>query len=115
MRYDIKKTEKEALENQHDVRHNDIVILGTDGVHDNIFDEQILNQCIYPKIRADGELPNPEDAAICISHLAETVSYSESDETPWTIHAVAHGKDRKENLGGKPDDITVIVAQIKLH
>ena len=52
---------------------------------------------------------------MCISALAESVSYSETMETPWTKHAVAHGKDYKENLGGKADDITVVVAQIKLR
>jgi len=26
-----------------------------------------------------------------------------------------HGKKREENLGGKQDDITVIVAQVKLY
>ena len=42
--------------------------------------------------------------------LAESISYSKTLETPWTKHAVAHGKDFEENLGGKEDDITVIVA-----
>ena len=65
-------------------------------------------------MKQNGDLPRPEDAAICISMLAESVSYSETLETPWTVHAMAHGRKREEELGGKPDDITVIVAQIKL-
>ena len=101
--------------NNHKVQHNDIVVMATDGVTDNLFDEQIIDQCVRPHVQKDsGELPRPEDAAICISMLAEAVSYSKTLETPWTKHAVAHGRDQQDELGGKPDDITVIVAQIKL-
>ena len=64
-----------AQDFDHRVEHNDIVILGTDGVFDNLFDQQIINECIYPKIRPNGELPEPDDAALCISTLAEATSY----------------------------------------
>ncbi len=95
--------------------HNDIVVLATDGVTDNVFDEQIIDQCLKPHMQASGDLPKPEDAALCISSLAESISYSETIVTPWTENATAAGKDRKKNTGGKEDDITVIVAQVKLH
>ena len=45
--------------------------------------------------------------------MAEAYSYSRIIESPWTVAAVAEGKNREEELGGKEDDITVIVAQIK--
>ena len=104
-----------AQEFDHRVEHNDIVIFGTDGVFDNLYDSQILNECIYPKIKANGELPEPDDAAFCISSLAEVTSYSETIETPWTVNAVAAGREREKELGGKADDITVLVAQVKFH
>ena len=88
--------------------------MGTDGVFDNLFDEQISKSCIRPHVKFDGDLPKPEDASLCVSSLAEVWSYSDSHVSPFTSCAIDHGKDKKENLGGKPDDITVIVAQIKM-
>lgn len=82
----------------------------TDGVSDNLFDDEILNECVYPKMGASGELPKPEDVALCISSLAEVTSYSKTKTTPWTENAVAHGRKREKEIGGKKDDITVIVA-----
>ena len=77
---------------------------------DNLFDSQIIDQCIYPHMLTSGEVQRPEDVALCISSLAESISYSPSVETPWTVNAVAAGRRRERELGGKADDITVIVA-----
>ena len=104
---------KRAKENSHAVRHNDIVVLATDGVTDNLFDEEIISDCIKPYLRPDGELPGVKEAALCISAKAECTSYSKVVETPWTRAAVAAGYKREEEIGGKEDDITVIVAQVK--
>ena len=88
--------------------------MATDGVTDNLFDDQIIEQCIKPQLSPERDLPRPEDAALCISMLAESVSYSKTLATPKTLHAVTNDRDHADELGGKPDDITVIVAQIKL-
>ena len=85
----------------HSVQHNDIVILGTDGVFDNIHDEQIISECIKPNVMKNGDIPKPEDAASCISYLAESFSYSKTAETPWTKYCVENGMKKEENLGGK--------------
>lgn len=90
-----------AFEDSHRVRHNDIVILATDGVTDNLFDEEIISECIRPHIRAGGELPRLEDAALCISAKAESISYSKTVETPWTVSAMADGRKREKEIGGK--------------
>ena len=92
--------------------------MGTDGVFDNLYDDQIAKTCIRPHLKFDGDLPKPEDASLCVSALAEVMSYSETHVSPYTQGAIDHGKPEafvKENLGGKQDDITVIVAQIKMH
>ena len=102
-----------AEDNQHEVKHNDIVVMGSDGVFDNLFDEQIMKECIKPQLK-DGQLGKPGDAALCVSSLAEALSYMDTHESPWTVEAVKAGKSRSKELGGKEDDITVIVAQIKL-
>ena len=112
MRYHSPKTL--AFDSEHLVQHNDIVVMGTDGVYDNLHDEQIIESCVKPNLQANGDIPSPEKVANCVSYLAEAVSYSETIETPWTVNAVAHGRDRAKNIGGKQDDITVIIAQVKL-
>ena len=36
----------DAVDNEHIVKHNDIVVLGTDGLFDNLFEDQIITNCI---------------------------------------------------------------------
>ena len=105
----------DAQDECHKVEHNDIIVLATDGVTDNVFDKQIIDECIYPHLKRTRDLTRPEDSALCISSMAEVLSYSAKHESPYTVSAVEHGKKRENNLGGKEDDITVVVAQVKLH
>ena len=105
----------DAVDNEHEVKHNDIVVMGTDGLFDNLFEDQIIKNCIRPHAKFNGDLPRPQDASLCVSSLAEVIAYSETHVSPYTQSAIDHGQDKKENLGGKPDDITVIVAQVKLQ
>lgn len=49
-------------------------------------------------------------AAECLATYAEFMSYQTQNVSPYTQGAIDHGKPRDKNLGGKPDDITVIVA-----
>lgn len=100
----------DAKDNEHEVQHNDIVILATDGVLDNLFEGQI-SKCIKNNMRPDGgDLVDLQDVSDCISTSAEAYSYRKDYFSPYTKSAVEHGKDQKEHLGGKPDDITVIAA-----
>ena len=48
MRYKFSDLEKEVFPNDHYVQHNDIVVMASDGVTDNLFDDQIIDQCIKP-------------------------------------------------------------------
>ena len=91
------------------------MILATDGVIDNLYDDQIIDHCIVPLLSYNGDLPKPEDAALCISTLAEVFSYDEKRHVPFTDHAIEWKKDKEKYLGGKKDDITCIVAQVKFH
>lgn len=85
----------DAQDAEHEVEHNDIIVLATDGVTDNVFDHQIMNECISPHLNQTGDLPKPEDSALCISSLAEVLSYSNKHESPYTVSAVAHGKKKE--------------------
>ncbi len=96
----------------HQLKHNDIVVMGSDGLFDNLFDNDIQN-CIE-KHTLNGTT-NIESAADCIAVYAEFVSYKKDYVSPFTKGAVENGLPEKDNLGGKEDDITVIVAQAKLY
>lgn len=96
----------------HELKHNDIVVMGSDGLFDNLFDDDIKN-CIV-KHTLHGQT-NIERAADCIAVYAEFVSYKKDYVSPFTKSAIEHGLPEKDNLGGKEDDITVIVAQAKFY
>ena len=56
------------------MKHNDIIVLATDGVTDNLFDEQIINDCISPQLERTGDLLDLDEVALCIATLAEAKS-----------------------------------------
>jgi serine/threonine protein phosphatase PrpC len=97
------------------VRHNDIVVMATDGVFDNLYDDMITKECVVPHLSKSNDLARIQDAALCISSLAEVMGYDEKYESPFCKNAVKDGKSKRKYLGGKADDITVIVAQVKTH
>ena len=58
--------------------------MGTDGVFDNLYEEQIIKNCIIPNLDAQGYLKNPQKVASSISKLAIEVSQCNQTETPYT-------------------------------
>jgi hypothetical protein len=50
-----------------------------------------------------------------LATLAEVLSYDGSYESPFYTEEKIARPDKKCTLGGKEDDITVLVAQVKLH
>ena len=103
-----KKPSEEAFSTQHKVQHNDIIVMGSDGVFDNLFDKDI-KRCLR-KHRG-----NLENQASCIATYAEFTGYQDQAHSPYTQSALDHGLPKEKHLGGKADDITVIVAQVKLR
>ncbi len=87
--------------------------MGTDGLFDNLFDEDV-KKCVNKSIK---DYSNNDDltqrgvfeAASCLSTYAEFMSYQKKYESPFTRGALESGKSLEKNLGGKEDDITVIV------
>eukprot|EP00347_Sterkiella_histriomuscorum_P017594 403348740 len=113
--------------NQHPVQHNDLIVLGTDGVFDNLYDKDVL-KCLKPEVDYTNEsnaasptyssqydlynLIRPQEASNCLANTAEKLSYDKTYDSPFSVGARAAG--RSHRIGGKDDDITVIVAQIKI-
>jgi len=104
------KLPSKATPNEHTLHANDIIVLGTDGVWDNAFNDDVKN-CVSPQLdRATLSVKNLQAVSDCISTYAECVSYDKDYVSPFTIESRQHKKDK---VGGKEDDITVIVSQIK--
>lgn len=89
----------------HEFRENDIIVMGTDGLWDNLFEDQIL-AVIKPFYEATYKIKDLNLVANLIAELAEKLSLSPKYKSPFSI------KSRGLYLGGKTDDITIIVAQI---
>ena len=91
----------------HEINNNDIIVFGSDGLWDNLEIDQII-KILYLNI--DGNKLNTNDTAKALATEAELFSNDKSYLSPFSKKA------RENNLsytGGKPDDITIIVAQIQ--
>ena len=92
----------------------DFVVMGTDGLFDNLFDEDI-ETCLKPSIEPvkgttdKFKMLDPEATAKCIGDKAYKMSKDRRYNSPFAVGALKSGK---RYIGGKEDDITVIVAQI---
>jgi hypothetical protein len=81
-------------------------VMVTDGVFDNAFDAEIIS-IVKADLRG-GVLPDPTSTANAIGSLSRTHQNDKAFESPYYVNS-GH---QVESLGGKLDDISVIVAQI---
>ena len=95
-----------SLYSEHEVKDKDILVLGSDGLWDNLYDSKVID-LIRPFIRDTDEILDPELVAEVIATEAERLSMQRAYFSPFAKHAK---KAYTDFMGGKPDDITVIVA-----
>jgi protein phosphatase PTC7 len=88
------------------VQPGDLVIAGTDGLWDNLYDDDIL------EIFADNPTLDPATVAQYIARKAHTVANDKDALSPFSKSARQNGYPLA--CGGKLDDITVVVAKIVL-
>lgn len=90
----------------HEVKNKDIIILATDGLWDNMNEDQI-KLITKRSLTSSNDIDSCEKLSKTITYTAESLSLDESYLSPFSR--------RSEGLfrGGKHDDITVIVAQIE--
>ena len=88
------------------VKDGDVVVAGTDGLFDNVHDDQLARA-----VQMGTELGfSPKNMADIIAGIAYSVSKSERACSPFSLgYRKAYGEG---TYGGKEDDITVIVAYI---
>ena len=86
--------------------------MGSDGVFDNL-EEPHIQRCLKPQLHSSSlDLKNIQMVSDCISTQAEIFGYDPKYDSPFAKEARAH---KKNHPGGKSDDITVIVAQVKME
>ena len=83
------------------LQRGDTVLLGSDGVFDNVEDAAIVGA-----LSATARSP-PQTQARAVAHAAYTVSKDARAWTPFGKHALKTTGQRW--LGGKEDDVTVLV------
>ena len=96
-----------AVVQSHDLLLDDIVLLGTDGVFDNLFNLDIIKDL-------EGFLAGNEfDATLLAQTIAKSAFAKSLDpkwQSPFAVNAKGSGYRFK---GGKSDDITVIIARLE--
>ena len=94
-----------AIKMIHEFKENDIIVLATDGLWDNLYESQILG-ILNAFVSKSNVIANPEEVAEMIALTAEQFSLNQRYKSPFAI--------RSQGLfnGGKSDDITIIVSQI---
>lgn len=90
------------------VKRGDLVVLGTDGLFDNMFDDELAG--VIASSRKKGE-ESPEALARNIAMEAEKLSKEKDRWSPFYLECLRTGQEDRRP-GGKPDDITVVVARV---
>lgn len=115
----LKRTVETADIGSTEVQPGDIVILGTDGLFDNAFDDDILdllNRTCWPD--SEPNKPPTTDPAILVDALIDIAvkaghppsGFCRPIVTPFS--KAAFDEVGRRLMGGKPDDITAVVAYV---
>ncbi|KAI9320410.1 phosphatase 2C-like domain-containing protein [Dichotomocladium elegans] len=91
------------------IQDGDILIVATDGLYDNLYDDEILEEVHQCLVNNDDAAPQRISDALALraKMVSEDPSYTAS---PFQSRAIHEGMYYQ---GGKADDITVLVAMIK--
>jgi serine/threonine protein phosphatase PrpC len=100
------------------VQHNDVLVMASDGLFDNMWDED-LEEVVRRHVS-----PGQEVSVEILEHLAKeaasaaaTNSQDKMFKSPWSVASASSGQvslmRKLFPKGGKLDDITVIVAQLQ--
>lgn len=88
-------------------RRGDVLLLATDGVYDNVPQDLLLD--VLSSVAGVADPMRLQMAANSLALMARTLSMNQKYDSPFSQNA------RKMNIvapGGKPDDITVVLASV---
>ncbi|KAH7677707.1 Protein-serine/threonine phosphatase protein [Dioscorea alata] len=108
----IGQTYRDAVVSNVDLLEGDMIVVGSDGLFDNVFDHEIVSTI--------SRFNTAVEAAKALADLACNHSMDANFDSPYSLEARNKGFDvpfwkkilGKKLIGGKPDDITVIVGQV---
>ncbi|XP_062140009.1 protein phosphatase PTC7 homolog isoform X1 [Drosophila sulfurigaster albostrigata] len=92
---------------QFELQQGDVLILATDGVYDNVSEELLVRVLSHASGISDHV--KLQTFANSIALMARSLSFNPSHDSPFSLNARRHNIDAP---GGKPDDITVILASV---
>ncbi|CAL4965449.1 unnamed protein product [Urochloa decumbens] len=109
----VGQTYQDAVVCSVNLMEGDTIVSGSDGLFDNIFDQEIISIV--------SESPGVDEAAKALAELARKHSVDVTFDSPYSIEARSRGFDvpwwkkllGAKLIGGKMDDITVVVAKVK--
>ncbi|XP_029641640.1 protein phosphatase PTC7 homolog isoform X1 [Octopus sinensis] len=88
------------------VQEGDIILLGTDGLFDNMNEDMLLD---YVSKLKDHRQDNIQKTASKIAEEAHQLAFDPDYLSPFALTAIDAGIEIR---GGKPDDITVVLARV---
>lgn len=91
------------------VENGDVILLATDGVFDNVPDSLLIPELV--RVQGSTDPMQLQLVANTIALMARTLAFDETHMSPFAIQARANGINTQ---GGKPDDITVLLAIVAL-
>jgi protein phosphatase PTC7 len=89
------------------VQEGDLILLGTDGLFDNMNEEMILYHISKLK---DHKFESLQRTANALAEHAHELAFDPDYMSPFALNAAANGY--QDVKGGKPDDITVLLARV---
>ncbi|KAJ8986176.1 hypothetical protein NQ317_005650 [Molorchus minor] len=98
-----------AMTDNFPVEDGDVILVATDGVFDNLPHSVIVDQLI--KVQGERCAGRLQMVANTLAWMARNLSFDETFISPFAESAFANGI---ETIGGKPDDITVILATVAI-
>ena len=90
-----------------EMQTGDIVVVGTDGLWDNLYEDQVVG-IVHKEMGENGW--TPQGVARELVREARRLGEQDDYESPFCVEGRRHGHGR---LGGKLDDITVMVAAVQ--
>lgn len=89
------------------VEDGDVILVATDGVFDNVPDQMLLTE--LSRVQGERDPVKIQHVANSIAWMARSLAFDDKFMSPFAISAQANGI---HTVGGKPDDITVLLATV---
>ena len=98
-----------AITNNFPVEDGDVILVATDGVFDNLPQSLLIKELC--KVQGERCATRLQTVANSIAWMARNLSFDETFISPFAESAFANGIN---TIGGKPDDITVLLATVAI-